>query len=280
VVDISGPVGADIAQQIVCSAENSSLDWRAQYGYIEDIGDGRGYTGGLIGFCSGTGDMLDVVERCVADSQGSALAGFVPALRRVVGSDSHHGLGRAFEAAWREAADDPAFRRAQHAVIDEQYRRPAVEQARADGLRGLGQLVYYDALVMHGPGEDEESFGGIRRAAMATARPPAQGGDERHYLSAFLDARRRVMRTEEAHADTSRLDTAQQTWLDAGNLDLALPLRWQVYGDDFAITSPPPGIDAAPSPRRDPGSEADDARTGPGSFVTRAAGVFRRWTGR
>jgi chitosanase len=284
VVDLSGPVGADIAQQIVCSAENSSLDWRAQYGYIEDIGDGRGFTGGLIGFCSGTGDMLEVVERCAADSRGSALARFVPALRRVDGSDSHDGLGRAFEAAWRQAADDPAFRRAQHAVLDEQYRWPAVEQARADGLRGLGQLVYYDALVMHGPGEDEESFGGIRRAAVTTSRPPAQGGDERYYLSAFLDARRRVMHMEEAHADTSRLDTAQQWWLDAGNLDLDLPLHWQVYGDDYAITSPTPGIDPGPSqrrhPDRDPEDGAHDLLGGLGSLVTHAAETIRRWTGR
>ena len=31
---------------LVSSAENSSLDYNAQYSYIEDIGDGRGYTGG------------------------------------------------------------------------------------------------------------------------------------------------------------------------------------------------------------------------------------------
>jgi chitosanase len=284
VVDLSGAVGADIAQQIVCSAENSSLDWRAQYGYIEDIGDGRGFTGGLIGFCSGTGDMLEVVERCAADSRGSALAPFVPALRRVVGSDSHDGLGRAFEAAWRRAADDPAFRRAQHTVIDEQYRWPAVEQARADGLRGLGQLVYYDALVMHGPGEDEESFGGIRRAAVTASRPPALGGDERSYLSVFLDARRRVMHLEEAHADTSRLDTAQQWWLDAGNLDLDLPLHWRVYGDEYAITSPPPGIDGGrflwPDPDGDSAGGAGDFLGGLGSLVTHTAETIRRWTGR
>jgi Glycosyl hydrolase family 46 len=48
--------------QMVSSAENSSLDWRAQVGYIEDIDDGRGYTGGLVGFCSGTSDMLAVVN--------------------------------------------------------------------------------------------------------------------------------------------------------------------------------------------------------------------------
>ena len=48
--------------ELVSSAENSSLDWRAQYRYIQDIHDGRGYTAGIIGFTSGTGDMLDVVK--------------------------------------------------------------------------------------------------------------------------------------------------------------------------------------------------------------------------
>src|SRR3982074_3772448 len=43
----------EIAQRLVSSAENSSLDWRAQYAYIEDIGDGRGFTGGIIRFFSG-----------------------------------------------------------------------------------------------------------------------------------------------------------------------------------------------------------------------------------
>src|SRR4051794_11446308 len=61
-VDLTDPHKKDIAMQLVSSAENSSLDWRAQYKYIEDIGDGRGYTAGIIGFCSGTGDMLDLVQ--------------------------------------------------------------------------------------------------------------------------------------------------------------------------------------------------------------------------
>ena len=33
----------------VSSAENSSIDYAEQYAYIEDIGDGRGYTAGIIG---------------------------------------------------------------------------------------------------------------------------------------------------------------------------------------------------------------------------------------
>jgi chitosanase len=46
----------------VASAENSTLNWRGAYGYIEDIRDGQGYTAGIIGFCSGTHDMLALVE--------------------------------------------------------------------------------------------------------------------------------------------------------------------------------------------------------------------------
>ncbi|MDX6259147.1 MAG: chitosanase, partial [Kribbellaceae bacterium] len=61
-IGLDDPAKKEIAMQLVSSAENSSLDWKAQYKYIEDIGDGRGYTAGIIGFCSGTGDMVDLVE--------------------------------------------------------------------------------------------------------------------------------------------------------------------------------------------------------------------------
>ncbi|WP_310738062.1 MULTISPECIES: chitosanase [unclassified Microbispora] len=225
----------EIAMEIVSSAENSSLDWKAQYAYIEDIDDGRGYTAGVIGFCSGTGDMLDLVEVYARRRPGSALAGYLPALRKVNGTASHRGLGPGFVKAWRAAATDPVFRRAQDAERDRVYFDPAVARAEADGLRALGQFVYYDAIVMHGPGADPVSFGGIRRTAMKKARTPAQGGDEVAYLNAFLDARKAVMRTEEAHADTSRVDTAQRVFLRSGNLDLDPPLRWKVYGDAYEI---------------------------------------------
>src|SRR5262245_48667588 len=68
--DLSDPGKKDIAPRLVSSAENSSLDWRAQFGYVEDIDDGRGYTAGIIGFCSGTGDMLELVEAYRAAKPG------------------------------------------------------------------------------------------------------------------------------------------------------------------------------------------------------------------
>ena len=78
--------------RLVSTAENSSTDWKAQYSYIEDIDDGRGYTAGIIGFCSGTGDMLELVQAYTATEPGNPLAPYLPALEAVNGTDSHEGL--------------------------------------------------------------------------------------------------------------------------------------------------------------------------------------------
>ncbi|MFJ9348462.1 chitosanase [Streptomyces sp. NPDC101237] len=225
----------EIAMKLVSSAENSSLDWKAQYKYIEDIGDGRGYTAGIIGFCSGTGDMLDLVQLYTDRKPGNVLAKYLPALRRVNGTDSHSGLDPNFPADWRKAAQDTAFQQAQNDERDRVYFNPAVQQGKTDGLGTLGQFAYYDAIVMHGDGDDSTSFRNIRKRALTKAKPPAQGGNETTYLNAFLDARVWAMKQEEAHSDTTRVDTEQRVFLNKGNLCLNTPLDWKVYGDSYHI---------------------------------------------
>ncbi|MCX4820252.1 chitosanase [Streptomyces sp. NBC_01142] len=237
-VGLDDPAKKEVAMQLVSSAENSSLDWKAQYKYIEDIGDGRGYTAGIIGFCSGTGDMLALVKRYTKARPGNALAPFLPALRAVKGSDSHQGLGRPFTDAWaRAATSDPAFRAAQDAERDRVYFTPAVRQAERDGLGALGQFIYYDAYVMHGQGDSKGSIGftTLRKNALRTAEPPARGGDEAAYLNAFLDARVEAIRHEPSHTDTSRIETAQRVFVREGRLGLEPPLSWKVYGDSYRI---------------------------------------------
>jgi chitosanase len=232
---LDDPAKKEIAMQIVCSAENSSLDWKAQYKYIEDIDDGRGYTAGIIGFCSGTGDMLELVELYADRKPGNVLQKYLPALREVDGSDSHDGLDPNYTKDWKTAANDTAFQQCQNDERDRVYFNPSVSRGKSDGLRTLGQFCYYDAIVMHGPGNGGTSFGGIRNRALQQAKPPAQGGNETTYLNAFLDARVWAMKQEEAHSDTSRVDTAQRVWLRNGNLDLNTPLDWKVYGDPYHI---------------------------------------------
>ncbi|MFE2941894.1 chitosanase [Streptomyces sp. NPDC059255] len=234
---LDDPAKKEIAMRLVSSAENSSLKWKDQYRYIEDIDDGRGYTAGLVGFCTGCGDLLRVVERYTRARPDNPLARFLPALREVKGGDSHDGLGTAFTAAWREAAGDPRMRTAQDEERDRIYFDPAVRRAKADGLGALGQFIYYDAYVMHGYADAKGTVGfrTIRANALAQADSPARGGDERAYLDAFLDARVAAMRRERGHGNTSRIDTAQRVFLDDGNLGLRTPLAWKVYGDAYRI---------------------------------------------
>jgi chitosanase len=232
---LADPRKKEIAMELVSSAENSSLDWKAQYKYIQDIGDGRGYTAGIIGFCSGTSDMLELVELYTSRKPGNVLAKYLPALKKVNGSSSHSGLDPNYTRDWKTAAADPAFQQAQNDERDKVYFNPAVSQARADGLGALGQFIYYDAIVMHGPGSDSTSFGGIRKRAMSKAKTPAQGGDLRTYLNAFLDARVAAMKTEAAHDDTSRVDTEQRVFVQQSNWNLDPPLKWKTYGDSYSI---------------------------------------------
>ncbi|MEU4617204.1 chitosanase [Streptomyces umbrinus] len=229
--DLDSPKMKELAQRIVSSAENSSLDWRAQYDYIEDIGDGRGYTAGIIGFTTGTHDLLTLVELYTESHPDNALEPYLPALRSVDGSDSHEGLDPGFTDAWKEEAQKDAFKRVQDSQRDRVYFDPAVRLAKSDGLGALGQFIYYDAMVMHGPGDP--GFHGIRERAMAEADTPAEGGDEQSYLDIFLDTRRETMKSEKR--DTTRVDTAQRRFLYDGNLGLRTPLEWKVYGVTYKV---------------------------------------------
>ncbi|WP_337005473.1 MULTISPECIES: chitosanase [unclassified Microbacterium] len=234
-VTLRDPVKREIAMEIVASAENSTLAWYDRYDYIEDIGDERGYTGGLVGFTSGTRDVLMLVERYTEEVPGNALAAYLPALRAVDGTDSHEGLGAEFEEAWRAEAAHEGFQQAQRDEVARLYLDPAVDQALADGLGVLGQFTYFDAMVMHG----DSGFASIREQALDTEDSPVDGGDEAAFLGAFLDARVVEMRREAAHEDTSRIDTAQRVFLDEGNFGLEVPLRWSVYGDPYEILRDP-----------------------------------------
>ncbi|MGW4235655.1 chitosanase [Streptomyces sp. NPDC004749] len=234
---LAAPGKKELAAQLVASAENSTLDWRRQYAAIEDLGDGNGYTAGVIGFCSGTNDMLQLVESYTEKHPDNPLAPFLPALRKVDGTDSHEGLDPGFREAWAKAAESADFRSAQDSTRDRLYFDPAVRLAKMDGLGTLGQFVYYDAMVLHGPGLDARGFYGIREAAMKKEKTAAEGGDEKAYLNAFMDASRAVMKTKliAEQRDSSRIDTAQRVFLRDGNMALEPPLTWQVYGETFRI---------------------------------------------
>ncbi|WP_030228423.1 chitosanase [Streptomyces sp. NRRL WC-3626] len=232
---LAAPAKKELAQRLVASAEHSTTDWRTTYGAIEDEGDGCGYTAGIIGFCTGTHDLLMLVEAYTEEHPDNGLASYLPALREVDGSDSHEGLDPGFTAAWEAEGEVPAFRAAQEAERDRLYFEPAVRLAKLDGLGTLGQFVYFDAMVFHGPDTDADGFYALREHTLRQAKTPAAGGFEEEYLDAFLDIRREAMLTRYPDRDTARVDTAQRRFLEAGNLGLDTPLVWEMYGDHYRL---------------------------------------------
>ncbi|MFR9795618.1 chitosanase [Streptomyces sp. MS06] len=232
---LAAPDKKELAQKIVATAENSTLDWRSTYGSIQDIGDGQGYTAGIVGFCTGTHDLLTLVERYTKDHPDNGLARYLPALHKVDGTASHEGLDPGFKAAWKAEAKVPAFRRAQEEERDRVYFKPSVRLAKLDGLGTLGQFIYFDAMVFHGPGVSGASFYALRERAMQKAELPSDGGDEKAYLTAFLDVGRVAMKERRTTIDTSRIDTAQRRFLKAGNMELRTPLVWSMYGETYRV---------------------------------------------
>nr|WP_161163948.1 chitosanase [Streptomyces sp. SID5910] len=232
---LAAPAKKELAQQLVSSAENSTTDWRSAYGTIEDLGQGDGYTAGIIGYCTGTHDLLALVEHYTEDHPDNGLAKYLPALRQVDGTDSHEGLDPGFTAAWEAEARLPEFRKAQEEERDRVYFQPSVRLAKLDGLGTLGQFVYFDAMVFHGPDSDADGFYSLRERAMKKVKTPADGGSEKAYLNAFLDVRHEAMLAKRPDIDTSRVDTAQRRFLKAGNMDLKTPLVWEMYGDTYKV---------------------------------------------
>jgi chitosanase len=243
---LDDPVVKEKALQITSTAENSTKDWTTAYPYIEDIKDGRGYTAGIVGWCSGTGDMLELIKRYNTASPNNGLTKFTDELTTIMTypydqrpAKSHELLdGQGFVAAWKAEAGKATFQKAQRDERDKVYYIPALDQAKKDGVGPLGLAELYDISVNHGPGTDSESFGGIVAAAAAASPPPSKGGSEAGYLKALNDKRRAVLASWGDDQPDGR-DEAFAELINAGEFQLAVPVTWHMYGEVFSWTTDP-----------------------------------------
>ena len=217
----------DAIQSLVACPENSTTNWPKAYGFAKWLGDGRGMTFGLVGFCSGTGDGVLVLEGTARRQPGHRLARYVAAMRKTRG-ESRTGLA-GLEEAVRASGADTAFREAQWEVASKLYWEFAAAYCQKRGkcaarpgpvLRSaLAVGAMFDTALNHG--------GELSSFKHITDRMRSQEGDEGTWLKNFCEARRALLKSGYADLDTSGTGDRASIWVklvDERNWDLARPI--------------------------------------------------------
>ena len=127
------------------------------YGYVEDLGDGRGYTVTQYGFCTYNNEVARVIDRYtefVSDTDLKRFLAHLPPLS----TDKQALTG--FPAAWqKEIKGSPSLAVACDEEADELYVRPALKAATAAGVQSaIGKSIFYDTWLQHGASSDPDSL--------------------------------------------------------------------------------------------------------------------------
>lgn len=178
------------ADQLISVFENGTTD--IQYGYAENINDGRGVTAGRAGFTTNDGDALKVIQAYTAQVPGNNLAQYIPELQRLAaaGSGDTSGLPEAsYIADWQQAAADPVFQQVQDDQVNQRYFAPAAADADQLGLTtALARAELYDASIQHGNGSEYDGLPALISRTNAAVGTPATAG-EAAWLDAFFNVR-------------------------------------------------------------------------------------------
>lgn len=236
--DLTNPKKRKLADKIVSTFENSTTT--VQYCYVENLGDDRGIHAGSVGFTTGTGDILEVVRPYSVQKPQNPLAKYIPTLEKVNGTDSIAGLS-GFGAAWKAVCKDPAFRKAQDAIVDKYYFNPAMAYAKKLNIKSAaGQLILYDTMLQHGEGTDPDGFPAL--VAKAQKEYPRSKHSEKKWLNHFLKVRKADLK--HAHDKGTRKVWAESTdrvntlkYFLYHNKTLKTTAKWEVYGDHFKVKS-------------------------------------------
>lgn len=220
----------DTVLSLVSIAENSSTSWHDQYGYCENIKDGRGYTCGLVGFTTGTSDYKEVLKELAKINPKHELVSMLGAVTKVDGTSSTKGLS-ALPAMCKKYAKDEQYICAQWVLIKQLYWDRAMDYCDKLGLKSVaskGQM--YDTII---------NFGTLDSIKVKSSiKPPAQGGPEKAWLLAFLQEKERWITKVDKTLDNGQNDRVVlwRNIVNANNYSLDRPLKGlRCYGDKFDI---------------------------------------------
>jgi chitosanase len=186
------------------------------YAYVENLGDGRGYTVSQYGFCTYNNEVAQVIDRYAKLAPVTELKRFLPELPPQ--SDGRSRLA-GFAAVWRkEVQRSGQLGVACDEEADELYFLPAVKAAAGAGVSSpIGQAIFYDTWLQHGGNGDPDSLAAILKRT--TAKTGGIGAtSETEFLRAFLAIRKEVLR------DPSNRETRAAWRASASRVDALLHL--------------------------------------------------------
>ncbi len=253
-VNDSGTLSISASQKnailsMTCCAENSQPTF--DYGYAENIDDGRGITFGIIGFTTGCGDGTKLLKRIKALDPNNVLAAYLPAFEAIDkmkhdedgNCDSTQGLDN-FIKDFNAHGKDAKVKQAQLEELNTAYWEPAVAQANKIGIKNaitMGEM--YDSCVNHGEDGDSSDMGLkqlIAKANKMAGGTPKSGIDESIWLKAFLSIRKAYLNSDPTWQEAiDRIDMYSRI-LESGNITLKTPFKVTCYGDPFTITGNQP----------------------------------------
>jgi chitosanase len=229
------------------------------YGYAENIGDGRGYTNGRAGFCTGTGDAILVVQ-CYqgrrSASNGNLMAKYLSALTTINNRFESTGRDQAstaeldavgnwksdWAASYNSTTTRADFKACQDQVSDQLYLNPALNEARKWGLTSaLSKAAFYDAYINHGSLKQfitaaNNALGNSGQVAPAVG---TNGITESAFLQKFLEKRRDVLFNDATWRDAVDRVATYEKLRRKGNWDFSTAVRNDVRARDCWGTTYP-----------------------------------------
>ena len=180
-----------VIDSVLSIFETGRVPTPASYSTCTILSDGAGISYGKHQSTDRAGSLDKIVDLYI--QQGGKVAGDLKQFLPKLAANETAKLDPKNIPSWakyligvlKEAGKDPIMQAAQDAIFDSCYWTPAVGHASKIGLTtALGHLVVYDTCIHSGPGGVA-----VIRARFPQASP-ANGGDEKAWVTAYIYARR------------------------------------------------------------------------------------------
>ena len=207
---------------LVSIPENGDTKWWKHYNFIQNIHDGRGFTVSIVGFCTGTGDFIQVLQNLQQINPSHTLVKYVDTVKDKTGDDTS-GLEGLEDDVKKIGNEDHQFNKAVWNVIQTLYWDPAIDFCDKRGMKSaLAKYIVYDTLLNIG---SLDAFQNI------------PGKDEKEKISSFLDIKHNQLQSGKfgSSDDSQNRVGMQKKLLSDGNFDLKTPMHVQCYGEEFDL---------------------------------------------